>query len=70
MDDVLMLWIVICQHEWQRMRHLCVIEEMLLVDVFDLDFHKTVAYGYHSTIYHDHTCTNILIVEVCRIIIN
>ena len=46
------------------MRHLCVIEEMLLVDVFDLDFHKIVAYGYHSTIYHDHTCTNILLAEV------
>ena len=27
------------------MRHLCVIEEMLLVDVFDLDTYKIVAYG-------------------------
>ena len=28
------------------MRHLYVIEEMLIVDVFDLDIHKIVAYGH------------------------
>lgn len=29
------------------MRHLYVIEEMLMVDVFDLDIHKIVAYGLY-----------------------
>ena len=35
------------------MRHLYVIEEMLMVDVFDLDIHKIVAYGQYMPIYID-----------------
>ena len=42
------------------MRHLCVIEEMLLVDVFDLDTYKIVAYG---TYMHFKRIDNLLILH-------